>query len=105
VKRFFINDVSLLIADILILLICIGGLYLITLKADLPFKTSAINLKLFVSENLVNNKNVNAGDEIISIGRSFLETSTAMIPYHRITKILYEDEVLFNRWGISMSGK
>ena len=46
-----------------------------------------------------------SGDEIISIGRSFLETSTAMIPYHRITKILYEDEVLFNRWGISMRGK
>jgi two-component system, OmpR family, phosphate regulon sensor histidine kinase PhoR len=67
VKRFFLNDVSLFIADILILFTCIGGLYLITLKADLPFKTSTINSKLIVSENLVSNKNVNAGDEIISI--------------------------------------
>jgi signal transduction histidine kinase len=67
VKRFLVSSVSLLIADILILLICVGGLYLITLKADLPFKTSTINLKLIVSENLVSNKNVNAGDEIISI--------------------------------------
>jgi len=67
VKRFFINDVSLLITDILILFTCIGGLYLITLKADLPFKTSVINSKLFVSENLVSNKNVNAGDEIFSV--------------------------------------
>ncbi len=66
-KRFFINDVSLLVADILILLICVVGLYLITLKADLPFKTSTINSKLIVSENLVSKKNVNAGDEIISI--------------------------------------
>jgi len=67
VKRFFNNDVSLLIADILILFTCIGGLYLITLKADLPFKTSTVNSKLIVSENLFNNKNVNAGNEIISI--------------------------------------
>jgi PDZ domain-containing secreted protein len=67
VKRFFINDVSLFIADILILFTCIGGLYLITLKADLPFKTSTINSKLIVSENLLNIKNINSGDEIISI--------------------------------------
>jgi len=67
VKRFFITDVSLFIADILILCTCIGGLYLITLKADLPFKTSTLNSKLIVSENLLNEKNINAGDEIISI--------------------------------------
>ena len=66
-KRFFINDVSLFIADILILLTCIGGLYLITLKADLPFKTSTVNSKLIVSENLLNENKINAGDEIISI--------------------------------------
>ncbi|HSW55031.1 MAG TPA: hypothetical protein VLH59_08070, partial [Ignavibacteriaceae bacterium] len=68
-KRFFINDVSLFIADILIFLICVGGLYLIILKADLPFKTSTINSKLIVSENLLNEKNINSGDEIISIDK------------------------------------
>jgi two-component system phosphate regulon sensor histidine kinase PhoR len=67
VKRFFINEVSLLIADILILFICIGGLYLIILKADLPFKTSAINSKLLVSENLDAQKNINEGDEVVGI--------------------------------------
>jgi uncharacterized protein (UPF0248 family) len=41
-----------------------------------------------------------SGDEIVSIGRSFLETSTATIPYHRIIKVIYGDEVLFNRWDI-----
>ncbi len=66
-KRFFTNDVSLFIADILILLTCVGGLYLITLKADLPLKTSTVNSKLIVSEILLNEKNINAGDEIISI--------------------------------------
>lgn len=66
-KRFFINDVSLFIADILILLICLGGLYLIILKADLPFKTSSINSKLIVSENLETQNNIREGDEIVSI--------------------------------------
>jgi hypothetical protein len=59
----------------------------------------------YVHRGALGNIKMISGDEIISIGRSFLETSTAMIPYHRITKILYEDEVLFNRWGISMRGK
>ena len=38
-----------------------------------------------------------AGSEIVSIGRSFLETTSASIPFHRILKICYEDEVLFDR--------
>jgi hypothetical protein len=59
----------------------------------------------YVHRGALGNIKMISGDEIISIGRSFLETSTAMIPYHRITKILYDDEVLFNRWGISMRGK
>jgi len=67
VKRFFNNDVSLLIADVLILFICVGGLYLITLKADLPFKTSSVNSKLTVSENLETHKNIKEGDKIVSL--------------------------------------
>jgi uncharacterized protein (UPF0248 family) len=46
-----------------------------------------------------------SGDEITGIGRSFLETTTASIPYHRIIKILYRDEVIFNRWNISSRHK
>ncbi|HEC81562.1 MAG TPA: DUF504 domain-containing protein [Thermoplasmatales archaeon] len=37
------------------------------------------------------------GEEIVSVGKSFLETKTAMIPYHRVLKIVYEGEVLFDR--------
>ena len=66
-KRLLVNAVSLLIADILILFTCIGGLYLITLKADLPFKTSIINSKLIVSEKPESDENIKAGDEIVSI--------------------------------------
>ena len=66
-KRLLVNAVSLLIADILILFTCIGGLYLITLKADLSFKTSTINSKLIVSEKPESDENIKAGDEIVSI--------------------------------------
>jgi hypothetical protein len=67
VKRFFVLDVSLLITDILILLICFGGLYLISIKAGLPFKTSIENSALVVSENPGKIFEVMVGDEIISI--------------------------------------
>ena len=45
------------------------------------------------------------GAEIVSLGRSFLETTSATIPYHRIIKILYEGQTLFDRWGITGSKK
>jgi uncharacterized protein len=38
-----------------------------------------------------------SGTDIINISRSFLETTTASIPFHRILKILYNGEVVFNR--------
>jgi len=43
------------------------------------------------------------GAEIVSLGRSFLETTSATIPYHRIIKVLYEGETLFDRWAITRS--
>lgn len=42
-----------------------------------------------------------SGVEIVSLGRSFLETTSATIPYHRIIKVLYEGEALFDRWAIT----
>ncbi len=37
------------------------------------------------------------GKDISTIGRSFLETKSAMIPYHRVLKIEYTTHVLFER--------
>jgi uncharacterized protein (UPF0248 family) len=37
------------------------------------------------------------GREIVNIGKSFLSLEGAEIPYHRIVKILYEGDVLFER--------
>lgn len=41
-----------------------------------------------------------SGKDIRSIGRSFLETDTASIPYHRIFKIVYDGEIIFDRWKL-----
>ncbi len=54
----------------------------------------------YIHRGALHNTKTISGDEIVSIGRSFLETSTATIPYHRIIKVIYGDEVLFNRWDI-----
>ena len=45
------------------------------------------------------------GEEIIDIGKSFLGTTTASIPYHRIIKIFYDGEIVFNRSDIHSKDK
>ena len=51
----------------------------------------------FVHRGAVGNMKKISGCDITNIGRSFLQTTTASIPYHRITKILYGDEMIFDR--------
>ena len=34
---------------------------------------------------------------IVNLEKSFIQTKTAMIPYHRILKIVYAGEVIFKR--------
>jgi len=43
------------------------------------------------------NTKVIHGSEIVEIEKSFIRTTTATIPLHRITKITYENRVLFQR--------
>ncbi|MEF8879563.1 MAG: RNA repair domain-containing protein [Candidatus Thermoplasmatota archaeon] len=38
-----------------------------------------------------------SGEEVEDIGRSFMKTTSARIPFHRIFKIIYKDEEMFNR--------
>jgi uncharacterized protein (UPF0248 family) len=51
----------------------------------------------YIHRGALHNRKTISGGEIIGIGKSFLETATASIPYHRITKILYDDETIFDR--------
>ena len=38
-----------------------------------------------------------SGKDIVELGRSFMKTTTAMIPYHRVFKIVYDNKVVFER--------
>lgn len=44
-----------------------------------------------------NNTKIILGSEIKELMNSFMRTENAMIPYHRIFKIIYEGEVVFSR--------
>ena len=37
------------------------------------------------------------GSEIIELQHSFMKLAEAMIPYHRILKIVYEDQVIWQK--------
>jgi uncharacterized protein (UPF0248 family) len=59
----------------------------------------------YVHRGAVNNMKIIVGDQIIAIGKSFLETTTATIPYHRITKIFYNKRIVFNRSNLNSKDK
>ena len=44
-----------------------------------------------------NNTKKISGENIINIGKSFFDTKNSSIPYHRIIKIVYENEIIFIR--------
>ena len=52
----------------------------------------------YVHRGAPNDAMILLGKDIVTIGRSFLETSTVSIPYHRIFKIIYDHEIIFDRW-------
>ena len=51
----------------------------------------------YVHRGAPNDTKIISGTEIVKLGKSFMETTTAMIPYHRIFKIIYEGKILFER--------
>jgi uncharacterized protein (UPF0248 family) len=59
----------------------------------------------YVHRGALHNIKSISGTEIISIGRSFLDTEHTSIPYHRITKITYGTELVFDRQKIKSKDK
>lgn len=66
-KLFRLSEFILFAAEIIILIICTGGFYLITLKADLPFKTISKDSGLFISEDSEFQNGIYADAELLSI--------------------------------------
>ena len=56
----------------------------------------------YVHRGAPNNTKIISGQEIISIEKSFMQTNTAMIPYHRVIKIVYNREIIFKRQNMKL---
>lgn len=51
----------------------------------------------YIHRGAPNDTMIIAGKDIVDIGKSFLETTSASIPHHRIFKIIYGGKVVFER--------
>ena len=51
----------------------------------------------YVHRGAPNDTKIISGKDIVDLERSFMDTGTAMIPYHRIFKIIYDKKVIFQR--------
>ena len=49
----------------------------------------------YVHRGAPNDTKIISGKEVLDLQKSFMQTTTAMIPYHRIFKIIYEEKVIF----------
>jgi uncharacterized protein (UPF0248 family) len=63
-------------------------------KQDCDLKKAEI---WYVHRGAPNNTRIIWGKDIIELEKSFMKTTDAMIPYHRIYKILYDDQIIFER--------
>jgi uncharacterized protein (UPF0248 family) len=51
----------------------------------------------YVHRGAPNDTKIISGRDIIKLEKSFMKTTTAMIPYHRIFKIIYKEKIIFKR--------
>jgi len=51
----------------------------------------------YVHRGAPNDTKIISGRDVVMLEKSFMQTTTAMIPYHRIFKIVYEGEIIFKR--------
>lgn len=51
----------------------------------------------YIHRGAPNDTKIILGKDIVKLEKSFMQTTSAMIPYHRIFKIIYEDKIIFKR--------
>ncbi len=51
----------------------------------------------YIHRGAQNDTKIISGNDILKLDKSFMHTTSAMIPYHRIFKIIYKKKVIFNR--------
>ena len=51
----------------------------------------------YVHRGAPNDTKIIPGNSIVDLEKSFMQTTSAMIPYHRIFKMMYKEKVIFER--------
>ena len=51
----------------------------------------------YIHRGAPNDTKIISGKEVVKLGKSFMQTNTAMIPYHRVFKIIYDENIMFMR--------
>ena len=51
----------------------------------------------YIHRGAPNDTKIISGKDIIEIDKSFMKTISTMIPYHRIFKIIYKEQIVFKR--------
>jgi hypothetical protein len=51
----------------------------------------------YIHRGAPNDTKIISGKDIVKLEKSFMQTTIAMIPYHRIFKIIYEEKIIFKR--------
>jgi len=51
----------------------------------------------YVHRGAIGDKMTISGCDIVDLQRSFMKTVSAMVPYHRVFKIVYQGDVVFER--------
>ena len=51
----------------------------------------------YIHRGAPNDTKIISGKDIVNLEKSFMQTKTSMIPYHRIIKIVYRTEIIFKR--------
>ena len=51
----------------------------------------------YIHRGAPNDTKIIPGKDVIKLEKSFMQTTDAMVPYHRIFKIVYKDKIIFQR--------
>lgn len=51
----------------------------------------------YIHRGAPNDTKIILGKDIVNLEKSFMQTKSSMIPYHRIFKIVYKDDIIFKR--------
>jgi len=51
----------------------------------------------YIHRGAPDNTKIISGKNVVKLEKSFMQTNTAMIPYHRIFKIVYNGKTIFKR--------